>query len=159
MKVIKYIFISSSGSGNVINYGSGPGSEFLTSYYGSGSGSTSQKVTVPTVPVPQRCLYDRSSPRPDIRFSRPNIRASMPEVELSYGTDTRQSTWIEPEIVSSAGLSLCSCSKCPSKAAMTCGRWPQSSSAGVLVRMEGTRSWEWLRVDQRPGSEKLCSRL
>jgi hypothetical protein len=44
-------FISSSGSG--INYCSG--SDFLTSY---GSGSTSQKVTVPTnpVPVPQRCL-------------------------------------------------------------------------------------------------------
>ncbi len=44
-------FISSSGSGTVINYGSG--SDFLTSYgYGSGSGSTRQKVTVPTVPVP-----------------------------------------------------------------------------------------------------------
>ncbi len=43
-------FISSSGTGTVINYGSG--SDFLTSY-GSGSGSTSQKVTVPTVPVPQ----------------------------------------------------------------------------------------------------------
>jgi hypothetical protein len=44
-------FMSSSGSGTVINYGSG--SDFLTSY-GScyGSGSTSQKVTVPTVPVP-----------------------------------------------------------------------------------------------------------
>ena len=40
-------FISSSGSGTVISYGSG--SDFLTSY---GSGSTSQKVTVPTVPVP-----------------------------------------------------------------------------------------------------------
>ncbi len=38
-------FMSSSGSGTVINYGSS--SEFLTSY-----GSTSQKVTVPTVPVP-----------------------------------------------------------------------------------------------------------
>ncbi len=38
-------FMSSSGSGTVINYGS----DFLTSY---GSGSTSQKVTVPTVPVP-----------------------------------------------------------------------------------------------------------
>ncbi len=48
------IFISSSGSGTVINYGSG--SDFLTSYV-SGSGSTSLKVTVPTVPVPvpQRC--------------------------------------------------------------------------------------------------------
>ncbi len=40
-------FISSSGPGTVINYGSG--SDFLTSF---GSGSTSQKVTVPTVPVP-----------------------------------------------------------------------------------------------------------
>jgi hypothetical protein len=50
-------FISSSGSGTVINYGSGSGSDFLTSY-GFSSGSTSQKVTVPTVPVPvpQRCL-------------------------------------------------------------------------------------------------------
>ena len=44
-------FMSSSGSGTVINYGSG--SDFLTSY---GSGSTSQIVTVPTVPVPQHCL-------------------------------------------------------------------------------------------------------
>ncbi len=46
-------FQSSSGSGTVINYGSG--SDFLTSY---GSGSFSQKVTVPTVrvPVPQRCF-------------------------------------------------------------------------------------------------------
>jgi hypothetical protein len=49
--------MSSSGSGTVINYGSGSGSDFLTSY---GSGSTSQKVTVPTapVPVPQHCLYE-----------------------------------------------------------------------------------------------------
>ena len=35
----------------LITYGSG--SDFSTRY---GSGSTSQKVTVPTVPVPQRCL-------------------------------------------------------------------------------------------------------
>ncbi len=50
-------FISSSGSGIVINYGSGSGSDFLTSYgSGSGSGSTRQKVTVPTVPVPQHWL-------------------------------------------------------------------------------------------------------
>ncbi len=50
-------FISSSGSGTIINYGSG--SDFLTSY-GSGSGSTGQKVTVPTVPVPvpQRCTEE-----------------------------------------------------------------------------------------------------
>jgi hypothetical protein len=47
-----HYFISSSGSGTVISYGSG--SDFLTSY-GSGSSSTSQKVTVPTVPVPQHC--------------------------------------------------------------------------------------------------------
>ncbi len=44
----KHKFMSSSGSGTVINYGSG--SDFLTIY---GSGSTSQKDTVPTVPVPQ----------------------------------------------------------------------------------------------------------
>jgi hypothetical protein len=36
-------FMSSSGSGTVI-------------IYGSRSGSTSQKVTVPTVPFPQHCL-------------------------------------------------------------------------------------------------------
>jgi hypothetical protein len=53
-------FVSSSGSGTVINYGSG--SDFLPSYgSGYGSGSTSQKVTVPTVPVPvpvpQHCLF------------------------------------------------------------------------------------------------------
>jgi hypothetical protein len=50
--------MSSSGSGAVINYGSG--SDFLTSY---GSGSTSQKVTVPTVPdpVPQHCLSSSES--------------------------------------------------------------------------------------------------
>ncbi len=49
-----HIFMSSSGSGTVINYGSG--SDFLPSY---GSGSTSQKVTVPTVPVPvpQHCTW------------------------------------------------------------------------------------------------------
>ncbi len=44
-------FISSFGSGTVINYGSG--SDFLTSY-----GSTRQKVTVPTVPVPQHWSED-----------------------------------------------------------------------------------------------------
>jgi hypothetical protein len=49
-------FISSSGSGTVINYGSGSGSDFLTSY-GSGSRSTRQKVTVPTVPIPQQCSH------------------------------------------------------------------------------------------------------
>ncbi len=38
-----HFFMSSSGSGTVINYGSGSGSDFLTSY-GSGSGFISQKV-------------------------------------------------------------------------------------------------------------------
>jgi hypothetical protein len=43
-------------AGNKIhNIISSSGSDFLTSY-GSGSGSTSQKVTDPTVPVPQRCV-------------------------------------------------------------------------------------------------------
>jgi len=54
MKVISiHNFISSSGSGIVINYGSS--SDFLTS---SGSGSTSQEVAVPTVPIPlpQHCV-------------------------------------------------------------------------------------------------------
>jgi hypothetical protein len=50
-------FISSSASGTVINHGSGSGTDFFTSYGSdSGSGSTSQKVTAPTVPVPQRCI-------------------------------------------------------------------------------------------------------
>jgi hypothetical protein len=51
-------FMSSSGSGTVINYGSG--SDFLTS---NSYGSTSQKVTVPTVPVPvpQHCIKRQSN--------------------------------------------------------------------------------------------------
>jgi hypothetical protein len=52
-------FMSSSGSGTVIKYGSG--SDFLTNYgSSSGSGSTSQKVTVPTVPVPVPVPQHRS---------------------------------------------------------------------------------------------------
>ncbi len=54
-------FMSSSCPGTVINYGSGSGSDFLTSYgSGYGSVSTGKKVTVPTVPVPvpvpQHCI-------------------------------------------------------------------------------------------------------
>ena len=59
-------FMSSSDSGTIINYGSG--SDFLTSYgSGYGSGSTSQKVTVPTVPVPvpQHCLKNSNIPNPN----------------------------------------------------------------------------------------------
>ncbi len=66
--------ISSPGSETVINYGSGSGFDFVTSYgcdSGSGSGSTSQKVTVPTVPVPvpvpQRCYQLLFSPNCSIR--------------------------------------------------------------------------------------------
>jgi hypothetical protein len=83
-------FISSSGSGTVINYGSG--SDFLTSYgSGYGSGSTSQKVTVPTVsvpvpvPVPQHwCVVShgpgRASPG-NVRFrmSRSHIKLRLLE--------------------------------------------------------------------------------
>ena len=48
--------------GNQIhNFMSSSGSDFLTSY-GSGSGSTSQKVTVPTVPVPQHCFLPIPDP-------------------------------------------------------------------------------------------------
>ncbi len=54
--------MSSSGSGTVINYGSG--SDFLTSY-GSGSGSTSQEVMVPKVPVPQHCQKHMDPTDPD----------------------------------------------------------------------------------------------
>jgi hypothetical protein len=68
-------FISSSGSGTVINYGSG--SDFLTSY-GSGSGSTSQKVTVP---VTQRCLQD----------GRNQAYKPSPVVQLVCAKDVRQS--------------------------------------------------------------------
>jgi hypothetical protein len=58
-------FMSSSGSGTVINYGSG--SDFLTSY---GFGSTSQKVTVPTVPVPQHCFLPIRIPYPGSKRHR-----------------------------------------------------------------------------------------
>ena len=62
-------FMSSSGSGSVINYGSG--SDFLTSY-GSGSGSTSQKVTVPTVPVPQHCIQHGQGEKHRLRIFSPS---------------------------------------------------------------------------------------
>ncbi len=63
-------FISSSGSGTVINYGSG--SDFLTSY-SSGSGSTSQKVTVPTVPVPVPQHWLKSRNRQESRVKNYGI--------------------------------------------------------------------------------------
>jgi hypothetical protein len=64
----KHNFMSSSGSGTVINYDSG--SDFLTSYgTGSGSGSTSQKVMVP-VPVPQHCFKIRQLKGLSISWSK-----------------------------------------------------------------------------------------
>jgi hypothetical protein len=73
-------FMSSSGSGTVINYGSG--SDFLTSYgSGYGSGSTSQKVTVPTVPVPvpQHWLWGHPQGSKGERTQPPSLPASLPE--------------------------------------------------------------------------------
>jgi hypothetical protein len=67
-------FISSSGSGTVINYGSG--SDFLTCY-GSGSCSTSQEVTVP-VPVPQRWPETRNSTDPF------NLRVNHSRLEIRW---------------------------------------------------------------------------
>ncbi len=71
--VIPFYYGTGSGSGTVINYGSG--SDFLARY-GSGSGSASQKVTVSTVPVPapQRCLQAGGASRPCRQ--RPDPRGS-----------------------------------------------------------------------------------
>ncbi len=51
---------SGSGSGTVINHDTGSGSDF-SARYGSDSGSARQKVTVPTVPVPQCCILGHFS--------------------------------------------------------------------------------------------------
>ncbi len=77
-------FMSSSGSGTVINYGSR--SDFLTSY---GSGSTSQKVTVPKVPVPvpvpQHCLPEVEPEttfriRPKNKFNKKKIHFQISNI-------------------------------------------------------------------------------
>jgi hypothetical protein len=74
-------FMSSSGSGTVINYGSG--SDFLTSYgSGYGSGSTSQKVTVPTVPVP--VPQHRYQPYLVMRSCRDSILTVLPKKDNRY---------------------------------------------------------------------------
>jgi hypothetical protein len=88
-------FMSSSGSGTVINYGFGSGSDFLTSYgSGYGSGSTSQKVpvptvpvTVPTVPVPQHCLstLDPVSGKEKIGFEIPSdLTEAVPRIQIGH---------------------------------------------------------------------------
>ncbi len=86
-------FISSSGSRTVINYGSG--SDFLTSY-GSVSSSNSQKITVPTVPVPvpQRCLVVHepfSSPQ-EVLILLPHI-AGQPGINQTQ--DIRQDHFLK----------------------------------------------------------------
>ncbi len=81
-------FISSSGSGTVINFGSG--SDFLTSY---GSGSTRQKVTVPTVPVPQHCYHTGVHTEQNYIFlnQKKDLQVELlkpePCYDLSYGHD------------------------------------------------------------------------
>ncbi len=75
-------FMSSSGSGTVINYGSG--SDFFTRY---GSGSTSQKVTVPSVPVVFRFHntgYEYGSGRSET-FSMIRIRIRIQKKSLGSG--------------------------------------------------------------------------
>ena len=76
--------MSSSGSGTVINYGSG--SDFFTSNC-SGSGSSSQKVTVPTVPVPQHCFQWKVQ-RLHV-LAKESLRTTRTTVEdpLHFGTD------------------------------------------------------------------------
>jgi hypothetical protein len=83
-------FISSSGSGTLINYSSG--SDLLTNY---GSGSTSQKVTVPTVPVLQHWMGDgriflktrRDTPLPSIKIYQMSL--------ISTGSISLDSTFKE----------------------------------------------------------------
>ncbi len=77
-------FISSSGSGTVINYGSG--SDCFTSY-GSGSGSTRQKVTVPTVPVPvpQHCpMVILKGQQREIFFSQSKLSTEGLHIRISF---------------------------------------------------------------------------
>jgi hypothetical protein len=93
-------FISSYGSGTIINYGSG--SDFLTSYgYGSGSGSTSQKVTVPTVPVPQRCLCDSWLARLSASLARFSCRC----LEQSEGSTSGRKSYMCVRIIRTVTVS------------------------------------------------------
>jgi hypothetical protein len=63
-------FISSSGTGTVINYG---------------SGSASQKVTVPTVPVPQHCQTQTIL---DARQKQPSCFSLSYPLTLGHGSPT-----------------------------------------------------------------------
>jgi hypothetical protein len=77
-------FRSGSGSGTVIDYGSG--SDFLAHY---GSGSASQKVTVPTVPVqvpvpvPQRCLEVSTPQGPELHLNESALKRHVLLLEVS----------------------------------------------------------------------------
>ncbi len=78
-------FISSSCSGTLINYGSG--SDFLTSY---GSGSTRQKVTVPTVPVPQHWykMHIKGGNKIRVQLHRSDSRSCFLVLVNNVGTET-----------------------------------------------------------------------
>jgi hypothetical protein len=66
--VILFYYGSGSASGTVFNYCSG--SDFLARYgSSSGSGNARQKVTVPTVPVPQRCTSGEVIVNSSIEFA------------------------------------------------------------------------------------------
>jgi hypothetical protein len=79
-------FRSGSGSGTVIDYGSS--SDFLAHY---GSGSASQKVTVPTVPVqvpvpvpvPQRCLEVSTPQGPELHLNESALQRHVLLLEVS----------------------------------------------------------------------------
>jgi hypothetical protein len=89
-------FMSGSGSGAVINYGSG--SDFLTSYgSGYGSGSTSQKVTVPTVPVPvpvpQHWSYNRDALHRPIGEDSDKIPVGRASTYIFYFSGPNYAVW------------------------------------------------------------------
>ncbi len=98
--MIPFYYGSGSSSGTEINYGSG--SDFLARY---GSGSASQKVTVPTVPVSQRWMYHRvqytgtsvSHPDPDwIQIqSGPWIRIRICNTDPDPGGQKLPKKWKE----------------------------------------------------------------
>ena len=80
------------GSGTVINYGSG--SEFSSSY---GSGSATQKVTVPTVPVPQlsRLTTQRKTASGSgctVGFRPPLPHLALPGTVINYGSGSEFSS-------------------------------------------------------------------
>ncbi len=95
----KHNLISSSGSGNVINYGSG--SDFLTSY---GSGCNSQKVPVPSITGSTTLFLRRAVPKTAPRRMgrvaplKMNLRFSnQRSVELNMSSLGRSPRFPRPE--------------------------------------------------------------